>query len=110
MEMYELYGIVIAPAAEKDLENIVKNLSKYSRQVAMNFYDLVYERIDGLSEMPKRYPSANDPQLQSLGFRTMFVKNCVVAYVVKGNRVIVRRIFSAKLEYEKLLVKELIKK
>jgi plasmid stabilization system protein ParE len=104
MEVYEIYDVKINPEAVSDIDEIIENLTNYSAKAALDLHDLIYEMIDGLCEMPKRYPMIRDSFLRSLELRTMFVKKrYVVIYEVKGNKVFVNRVLSAKQEYEKTL-------
>jgi len=102
----EVYDVQTRPEALQDLEEIVTNLSKTSFQTAIEHHDLIVEKIDSLSQMPRRYPKIMDSKLCSNEYRTMYMKNYVVIYVVRDNKVIIRRILYAKSQYEKILIKQ----
>lgn len=102
----EKYDVETRPEALKDLDEIVDSLSDDSVQSAIRHHDLIVEKISGLSEMPRRFPLARDIQLRARDFRTMYVKNYVVIYIIRDNKVIIRRILYAKSQFEKLLIKQ----
>ena len=97
------YKIRINPEAANDLEDIVDYLAARSEEVALKYYDLLVDCINSLSEMPTRCPYAKDTQLRLRGYRTLFVKNYIVFYVISGKTVEVFRILYARRQYEGLL-------
>ncbi len=99
----ERFRIKIFPLAQKDLHEIVDYINTLSPQAAINYYDLLVEKIGGIADMPERCPLAKDIQLRLRGYRTLHVKNYIVFYVVKGDIVEIRRILYARRQYEKLL-------
>lgn len=99
----EKYNIVIFPTAINDFDEIVDYLTTLSEQAAVKYYDLLVEKINGLSEMPERCPLVRDTQLRLRGYRTLMVKNYIVFYVINGKTVEIRRILYARRQYEGLL-------
>jgi plasmid stabilization system protein ParE len=99
----EIYKVIMNPKAESDLDEIAEGLAALSEQAALKYYDLIIGKIESLSEMPKRFPLAMDVQLRLRGYRTMYVKNYIVFYVIEGNIVEIRRILYARRQYEKLI-------
>jgi len=97
------YEVHIYPAAQNDLREIVAYLNTLSPQAALRYYDLLVEKIAGLSETPKRYPMAKDTQLRLRGYRTLLAESYLVFYVIEGKEVQVRRILYAKRQYGRLV-------
>ncbi|MDD3919941.1 MAG: type II toxin-antitoxin system RelE/ParE family toxin [Eubacteriales bacterium] len=99
----EKYNVVIFPAAQRDMLDIVEYINTLSSDAAIKYYDLLVEEIKSLSKLPKRCPLAKDTQLKLRGYRVLLVKNYIVFYVVTDKTVEVRRILYNKRQYEALL-------
>jgi len=99
----EEYKVKIFPSAQNDLYDIVDYLNTLSPDAAIRYYDLIIEKIGTLTTMPERYPLAKDIQLRLRGYRTLFVKNYIVFYIINDKIVEIRRIIYAKRQYEGLL-------
>ena len=97
------YKVVIYPTAKRDFQEIVDYLNTLSTQVALDYYDLLTEKISSLSQFPLRCPCVRDLALAAKGYRYLLVKNYLVFFVVEGNTVQIRRILYAKREYVSLL-------
>ena len=83
------YKIIYKPYAERDMWEIVDCLSEHSVSAAQKFLRKLKEKIEGLSEMPFRYPKINSQQ----EYRKMSVDKYVVAYLVdelQGHVLIIR--------------------
>lgn len=50
----EKYKIKIFPTAQADLNDIVDYLNTLSKETAINYFDLIVEKIRTLEEMPRR--------------------------------------------------------
>lgn len=99
----EQYKVKIFPAAQNDMRDIVAYINTLSPDAAIKYYDLIIEKVETLTTMPERCPLAKDVQLRLRGYRTLFVKNYIIFYVVNSNTVEVRRILYARRQYEGLL-------
>ena len=99
----EQYKVKIFPSAQNDLQDIVDYLNTLSPDAAIRYYDLIIEKVGTLTTMPERCPLAKDTQLRLRGYRTLFVENYIVFYVITGKTVEIRRILYAKRQYEGLL-------
>lgn len=100
----EKFKVEIFPTAQDDLRSIVEYLNTLSPQTALRYYDLLTEKISGLSELPERHPLARDEQLRSRGYRLLLVKNHIVFYVINNKSVEIRRILYARRHYIELLL------
>jgi len=98
-----MHEVKIYKSAQQDLKDIVEHLNTLSSVAAINYYDLFIEKINGLSEMPKRFSLARDIQLRLRGYRCMPVKKYIVFYTVTESLVQVRRILYGARQYEDLL-------
>ena len=101
----ELYKTVIAPDAEMDKKNIVRYLSEFSIEIALNYYDLIDETINSLETMPNRRPLVRNERLRAQGVRWIDVRNYIVFFRVENNPNIVRieRILYSAQEYDLIL-------
>jgi plasmid stabilization system protein ParE len=99
----EQYNVKIFPTAQNDLLDIVDNLNTLSPETAQRYYDLIIEKVGTLTTMPQCCPMAKDTQLRLRGYRTLFVSNYIVFYIINGSIVEIRRILFAKRQYESLL-------
>ena len=99
----ETYKVLIFPAAEQDLSDIVDYLNTLSPDVALRYYDLLTEEIASLAQMPNRCPKPRDLALAAKGYRYLSVKDYLVFYVVSGNTVEIRRIVYGRRNYQSFL-------
>ena len=99
----ERYKIKIFPTAQSDLKTIVDYLNTLSPNAAVQYYDLIIEKVGTLQTLPERCALARDTQLRLRGYRLLHIKNYVVFFVINGNTVEIRRILYAKRQYEQLL-------
>ena len=99
----EQYNVKIFPTAQSDLKGIVDYLNTLSPETAVQYYDLIIEKIGTLQTLPERCALARDIQLRLRGYRLLHVKNYIVFFVVNKNTVEIRRILYAKRQYEELL-------
>jgi len=99
----EQYNVKIFPTAQSDLKDIVDYLNTLSPKTAVEYYDLIIEKVGTLQTLPERCAPARDTQLRLRGYRLLHVKNYIVFFVVNQNTVEVRRILYAKRQYEELL-------
>ena len=99
----EQYSVKIFPTAQRDLKSIVDYLDTLSPEAAVQYYDLIVEKIGTLRTLPERCALAKDIQLRLRGYRLLHVKNYIAFFVVNGSTVEIRRILYAKRQYEQLL-------
>jgi len=99
----EQYKIKIFPSAQNDLKDIVNYLNTLSSDAAIKYYDLIVEKIGTLTTFPKRCPPVKDTQLRLRGYRTLYVKNYIIFYIINEKTVEIRRILYARRQYEGLL-------
>jgi len=100
----EKYRLLIFPSARRDLQDIIDYVNELSQDAALKLYDGIVEGISSLSKMPERRPLLKNPVLRVRGYRTLIVHNYLVFYVVKSNRVEIRRILYGRRQYEFLFV------
>lgn len=99
----ENYKVRIYPTAKEDFLSIIDYLNTLSPQAALDYYDLLTEKISCLAQLPQRCPRPKDPALAAKGYRYLVVKNYLVFFVVSGDTVRIRRILYARREYQSLL-------
>ena len=99
----EPYKVVIFPAAQQDLVDIIDYLNTLSREAALRYYDLLTEQIASLSHMPYRCPKPKDLALAAKGYRYLIVRDYLVFYVIVGDTVQIRRILYGRRNYSPLL-------
>jgi len=99
----EKYRLLIFPSEKQDLQDIVDYVNGLSPDAALKLYDEIVEGISSLSQMPGRCPLLKSPVLRMKGYRVLIVHNYLVFYIVKGNRVEIRRILYGRRQYEFLL-------
>lgn len=99
----EKYKIIIYSSAKSDLEEIVDYINSLSATAAFKQYDHIIDKIASLSEMPERCPFLKDPHLKLKGYRILIVDNYLVFFVIKGDKVQIRRILYGRRNYEWLL-------
>lgn len=97
------YKIKIYSTAKMDLKDIVSYLNTLSPQVAIEYYDLIVEKIGSLAEMPERCSFVRDVALKAKGYRYLIAENYLVFFVVTTDIVQIRRILYGKLNYESLM-------
>ena len=97
------YKVLLYPAAERDLLEIIDYLNTLSPEAALRYYDLLTERIASLAVLPERCPRPRDLALAAKGYRYLLVKNYLVFFAVAEDRVEIRRIIYARRDYAALL-------
>ena len=95
-----VYKIVYKPYAERDIWEIAASLSDYSVPAAQNFLNTLKEKIEGLSEMPLRFPKINS----HTEYRKMVVDKYIVAYLVdeRQNQVVIVSIVHGMRSYQNI--------
>ena len=97
------YKIKIYPIAQNDLTEVIDYLNTLSEKVAIEYYDLIIEKITTLAEMPERCALAKDRYLRMHGYRILLIKNYMVFFKIKEKVVEIHRILYAKRQYKWLL-------
>ena len=82
---------------------MVDYLNTLSPDAAIWYYDLLIDKIAGLSQMLERCPKPRDLALAAKGYRYLIVKDYLVFYVVSGKTVEVRRIIYGRRDYNAIL-------
>ncbi len=101
--MAQRYKVRIYPTAEQDLSEIVGYLNTLSPDVALRYYDMLVEKIAGLSTMPERCPHPRDLALTAKGYRYLIVRDYLVFYTVVGDTVQIHRILYGRRDYRSIL-------
>lgn len=99
----EHYKIKIYTSAQQDLRDIVAYLNTLAPDSALEYYDLIIQKIASLAELPERCPHPRDLALKAKGYRYLLVKNYYVFFIVKGDTIQIRRILYAKRNYSSIL-------
>ena len=91
------YKIIYKPYAERDIWETADYLSEHSVSAAEMFLRSLKEKIEGLSEMPLRYPKIDSRQ----EYRKMPVDKYVVVYLVDEHQkqVLVMRVVHGMRNY-----------
>jgi plasmid stabilization system protein ParE len=92
------YKISITPAAERDIEECVRHISRDNPDAAGKWLDEIVERIGFLEKFPGRAPRI--PESSAIGgdYRHLILGKYRIVFRVKGKTVlIVRLIHSARL-------------
>ena len=99
----EQYNVKILPGAQNDLKNIVDYLNTLSPKSAVQYYNLIVEKVGTLRDFPERCALAKDTYLRLRGYRLLHVKNYIVFFVIDGDTVEIRRILYSRRQYNELL-------
>ncbi|HKL99660.1 MAG TPA: type II toxin-antitoxin system RelE/ParE family toxin [Mobilitalea sp.] len=97
------YSIRIYKKAQEDLEEIVLYLNRFYAETALKYYDLIVEKINGLSIAPKRCALVRDDSIRLKNYWYLLVENYIVLFMIKERTVQIRRILYNKREYEDIL-------
>ena len=92
------YRISYKPYAERDMWQIADFISEDSIIAAQKFLSNLKEKIEGLSDMPYKYPKI-DPDKE---YRKMVVDRYVVLYVVEeqSKKVLIMRVVHGMRNYQ----------
>ncbi|WP_199620721.1 type II toxin-antitoxin system RelE/ParE family toxin [Paenibacillus alkalitolerans] len=99
----EKYKVLIFPAAQRDLQEIIDYINDQTSFEDIRLYDGIVDQVVSLAELPYRYPLMKNPILRAKGYRVLVVQSYLVFYVVVGDSVQIRRILHGKRQYELLL-------
>lgn len=102
-----MYYIDITSLAETDIFETAKYIKEQllNPSAAGNLIDAVEMAINSLNVMPLRHALVNDDTLASLGFRFMPVKNYLIFYTVREERmtVVIQRFLYARRDWITIL-------
>jgi len=101
--MGQTYKVKIYPTAEQDLLDVIDDLNSLSPKAALEYYDLLTERIANLSDMPERCARPRDLALAAKGYRYLVVRNYLVFFIVAGDTVQIHRILYGRSDYQSIL-------
>lgn len=99
----KMYSVKIYPAAEQDLLDIIDYLNTFSPTAALQYYDLLTEKILSLSTLPERCPNPRDLALKAKGYRYLIVENYLVFFKIEQDTVQIHRIIFGTRNYQFLL-------
>ncbi|MCL2201437.1 MAG: type II toxin-antitoxin system RelE/ParE family toxin [Oscillospiraceae bacterium] len=94
------YNVIISPAAQNDLHDVMEHLEVLPGDAAAQYLELFIDKTAVLSSSPESNPLARDTQLRLRGYRFLPIENYIVFYVINGNVVDIRRILYARRQYE----------
>jgi toxin ParE1/3/4 len=101
------YRVDVSDPAEGDLGEIIRYIaSQLSVPIsALRMMELLEEAMEGLSDMPQRYPSVADERLAHMGYRKLPVKNYIVFFSIdEKNKVVdVERILYGRRDWLSIL-------
>ena len=101
------YKVVIQEAARLDIRSIIEYISNDFNEplVAEKLVRCIADRINRLTDYPKRNKRLNDEPFYSKGYRVTYVKNYAIFYYVddKLNTVNVMHILYNRREWQDLL-------
>lgn len=101
------YRVVVSELAEKDFRDIVRYISAqlFAPISAMKMMGLLEEALQGLSDMPQKYPTVTDERLASMGYRKLLVKNYIAFFSIDESEKVVNveRILYARRDWMRLL-------
>ncbi len=103
MGRVEHYHISYAPVVYDDLDGILEYISGTlnAPESALGLIERIEKTILTLREFPARTPLAKDAFLAKKGYRTLFVDNFVVLYLIDEDNgaVIIHRVVYGKRKY-----------
>ena len=94
--MTKTFKIEYLKTALADLDDIFNYILRDNPQVAANVLDQIDSSISKLATFPEMAPWPKDDRLKVQGYRTLFVNNYVVYYVVLRNIVEIHRVRHGK--------------
>jgi plasmid stabilization system protein ParE len=101
------YRVDVSDPAESDLGEIIRYIaSQLSVPIsALRMMELLEEAMEGLSELPQRYPFVADERLGQMGYRKLPVKNNVVFFSIdERNKVVdIERILYGRRDWLRIL-------
>ena len=99
------YKIDLTITSKHDIRSIYLYISEKLKETvnALNTYSEINKAIFSLKEFPERYPIVSEPIFFDLGLRRLFVKNYVVFYIIKGNKVLILRVLYKRRRWQDLI-------
>ena len=97
------YRVLISAPAENDLRDIVRYIS--AQLLAPMTAAKMMDAIEGLVDMPQKFPLVTDERLATMGYRKFIVKSYIVFYTIdeKSTVVDIIRIVYARRDWLQLL-------
>lgn len=89
--------------ANRDLEDIVRNLAAYSDSRAAAFLDGFENQLDLICSGVVSYGYSRMPELAQLGYRCALVGDHLFLYYIEGDTVVVAHIFHQRQDYANLV-------
>ncbi len=101
--MSKKYRIRYLKTAECDLYGIFDYISRNNPEAAASLLEKIDNSISYLETNPEMGVVPRDSHLREKGYRMLVVDQYLVFYVIKGNKVVIRRILHGARKYEFLL-------
>jgi len=102
-----MYNIDVSINAERDIMEAINYIDEelQDRTAAENLLDEVEKAIYSLTDMPKRYPLANDDILAGWGIRVFPINNYLVFYIVREQTktVVIERFLYKRRDWSSIL-------
>lgn len=85
------YRVDVSEPAESDLGDIIRYIASQLSvpMSALRLMELFEEAMEGLAEMPQRYPFVADERLAQMGYRKLPVKNYIIFFSIDEKNKIV---------------------
>ena len=99
----ENYSVVLSPTAQRDFIGVIDHINTLPAEEAVQSMDSITENAKTLSKSPASCPYTKDSQLRLRGYRVLAAGDYLFFFVVSGITVEVRRVLSAKRQYERLV-------
>lgn len=95
------YKVNIVFSCLEDLDQYVKNTSKYSISLSQKIKDEFYSKIPNLQEYPKMYPIFKI--IDNVKIRKIVIKKYVILYSINNNNINILNIYPQKFNYINLV-------
>jgi len=98
------YSYEFSPLAASDLTEIFDYIAVESSsfQVAEKLIDEMQTAVEDICAFPFSCPLVNDSVLRKKGYRFLVVKSYILFYIVKGQKIIIRRVLHGRRHYQRL--------
>ena len=100
----ELYKVIVADAARRQIEEAVLFLRQESPEAAQALRVRLIEALRSLSSFPGRYPFFNEPYIPANRYHKMIVQEYyLILYQIKDQTVFVDYVLDCRRDYRWLL-------
>ncbi len=101
--MVKQYVVEYLPAAMEDLDNIFNYIADADPEVAATLILEIDQNVSHLERFPEMGVIPKITRLAKKGYRVLIVGDYLIFYVLLNNLIEIRRVFSGKMNYKKLL-------